>query len=281
MAKMWFGTRNYMTWVECPAVGVDSSKFDWNNQTNFLNGGANVRRSTNSHKEFQLSWNMTSRENIRAISDFADGFYGGGPIYWADPFTMDTNMMPAQWGAMYLNTKDGTAYAGTRPIQVNTDANSLGYPTYSAQYTISASDTQPSVWIPIPPGYTAWVGAKGTSGSGGLLRAIPTTGPSSTGTAVTIAPTAVGSTTRVTQSFANSAGYDGVLITLGGSGTITLTSVIVQVLKDGTTPKTGGFISGQGHSGCTFAAQPTLNNYSAALDKVGLTAKLVETQAWV
>ena len=281
MAKMWFGTRNYMTWVECPAVSIDASKINWTSQTNFLNGGTYVRNSTNAHKEYTLNWNMTSRDNIRAITDFADNHYGSGPFYWADPFTMDTNIMPAQWGAAYINTIDGTAYAGNRPVQVNTDANSLGYPIYSAQYTINSIDTQPQVWVPIPPGYTAWVGAKGVSGTGGLVRAIPTTGPSSTGTAVTITPSAVASTTRVSNSFAASSGYDGVIITLGGSGTITITSIIVQILPDSQTPTTGGFISGQGHSGCTFATQPSLTNYSSALDKVGLSAKLVETQAWL
>lgn len=278
--QMWFGTRDYMTWVPAPAVNIDSSKVGWNSTTNYLNGGAAVRRSIAAHKEYDLSWSMKTRAEIRVISDFADRLFGMGAIYWADPFAMDANMLPQSWAAPFMGGHDGIILSGkaTRPMLVNTPGNANGYPTQSAVYTIGA-EAKPSVWIPIPPGYTAWVGASGGNGTGGRVVATPTTGPLSTGAAVNLTLLPESGTTRVNQSF-SSTSYDGVLISLGGAGTVTLSGIIVQLLPTTATPATGAFISGQGHSGCQFTEQPTLTQYNAVLDKVGLNAQLTEVEQW-
>lgn len=279
-SKIWFGTRDYMTWVPAPTVNVDASKRGWSAQSLYLSGGANVRRSAAAHKAYSLSWDMRSRAEIRVITDFADGLFGQGAIYWADPFALDTNMLPQSWASPFLGALDGTILNGTtqRPTAVPTPTNSNAFPIQSALYTIGAG-TKPSVWVPIPPGYAAWVGAAGTEGSGGKVIATPTTGPATTGTPVPLALLSVNSTTRVNEYF-SSASYTGVLISLGGSGTVTLSGITVQLLPTGAVPSVGAFISGQGHSGCTFAEQPALSQYNAVLDKVGLNASLIETEQW-
>lgn len=288
MAYMWFGTRSNMQWVNCPAVNIDASKQAWNAQTNYLNGGAYVRASVNAHKEYSLAWNLTSRAEVRKITDYADGLYGQEPVYWADPFTMDTNMMPQGWASPFISAQDGIILDGTtvRPALVSTNPNNLGYPTKSAQYTLATGTVRPTVWIPIPPGYVAWVGAHGTpiSTTGGQAPTVsvqPTTGPGTAGTAVYPALLATTDSTRVNASFSSANNYDGILVSLGGNGVFALSGIIVQLLPIGVVPATGGFISGQGHSGCSFASQPVLTQYSAVMDKVGLTAKLIETNQWL
>lgn len=475
MAKMWFGNRNYMTWVECPAVSIDASRFGWNSQTNYLNGGTYVRSSVGGHKEYSLNWNMTTRDNIRIITDFAEGIYGQGPIYWGDPFTMNKNALPQYWATPSLNAYDGpvimgaspdrtnlvidpkpaslanvtsgnnstqpltffasggpsgisstfvlarantslaymdifltpastaglvyggnsysfsfygapnisgtvgiylqwmddannilatgstttlTAISGSfnryslanqvapsgttrvriimrlmgtvvnnstwsvsgflleqgstvgnyftgdsaysywsgdannstsvyhdpglnaRPVIAATGANSLGLPYESATYTVNPAGTSPTVWVPVPPGYTAWVGAYGSNGSGGTLTVTPTTGPNTYGSTstLTLIPTTNGTWYNYSV---DSTGITGIQLGFGGSGSLTITGIMVQILPTGTNPITNGFISGQGNSGCSFGTQPTLTNYSAAMDRVGLSAKLVETQAWL
>lgn len=278
---MWFGTREYMQWVPAPALNIDASKRGWQTETAYMNGGAYVRRSVTAHKRFSMAWNLTTRERIRSITDYADGLYGDGPIYWADPFTMDTNMLPAYWAAPFMGTEDGPILSGseyTRPEAVPSP-NDLGYPLTSALYTVG-TDPKPSVWIPIPPGYTAWVGAHGQAGTGGTVVATPTTGPGTPDAPVTLTLLSVADSTRFNQSF-DSSSYSGVLISLGGSGTVTLSGLMVQVLPSGLVPPSGGFISGQGHSGASFVSQPVLTQYSAVYDRVGLTAELVETNAWL
>lgn len=279
--QIWFGTREYMQWVKAPAINMTASKVGWDAQTNYLNGGASVRRSVSAHKEYGMSWNLASREDIRAISDYADGIYGTGPIYWTDPFTADTNALPQAWATPFVGAHDGTILSGkeTRPTLVQTPANINGYPTRSALYTIGTDD-KPAVWVPIPPGYTAWVGAVGIEGTGGKVVATPTTGPSTSAPGQNLTLLPVTGTTRVNKSFDSSA-YDGVLVSLGGSGSVTLTALTVQVLPSGAVPATGGFISGQGHSGCSFVSQPELTQYSAVMDRVGLTVRMIETEQWL
>lgn len=281
--QMWFGTRDYMTWVPAPAINMDASKVGWTTQSNYLNGGAYVRTSTNSHKEYNMSWNLAARSDIRIITDFADGIYGTGPIYWADPMAMDTNMLPQSWASPMLGAYDGPILSGktTRPTTVVTDANSLGYPTQKAVYTIGA-ETKPTTWVPIPLGYTAWAGVHGTNGTGGRVVATPTTGPTTLGTPTNLTMLTVGNTTRFNYSVDSNGGtVTGLQISFGGTGTIMPVGIMVQVLPTGVTPAIGGFISGQGQSGARFASQPTLTEYSSVQDKAGLTAKLVEVGQWL
>jgi hypothetical protein len=135
------------------------------------------------------------------------------------------------------------------------------------------------VWVPIPPGYTAWVGAYGFDGTGGTVVATPTVDALASGTPVTLTLMDVTDNSRFNESFDSSL-FNGVELSLGGAGTVTLSGIMVQVLETGVTPEAGGFISGQGNSGLQFTAQPTYTPYSAALDKVGVVAELTEYYGW-
>jgi hypothetical protein len=89
-------------------------------------------------------------------------------------------------------------------------------------------------------------------------------------------------TTRVNTEIGS--GATGIELSLDNTsgGTFTLAGMIVQVLAEGVTPSTGGFISGQGHSGCRFLGRPARVPYDTdRLDLVGLSAKLGEVGEWV
>lgn len=281
--QIWFGTRGREQWVPAPAVNVGASKVGWQTQMNYLNGGALVRRSVASHKEFNLSWSLTTRERIRRVTDYADGVYGQGPIYWLDPFVADTNLLPAYWAAPFM-----AAYDGPRLVTPNgsitaeeTDDNNLGYPAESAVITVGTG-AQPEVYIPLPPNYTAWVGAAGVAGGGTAgVQVLEAHGPTATDNATTLTLLGVNDSTRFNHMVDGSDGATGIVIRFTGSGTFTLSGMIVQVLPDGRNPEQGGFISGQGHSGARFQSQPQLTQYNAVLDRVGLSATLVETEAWL
>lgn len=278
--QMWFGTRDYSTWIACPVVEMPSGKAGWNSSGTFLNGGAYTRASTSAHKHYVMDWKYISRDDARIILDFADKIYGTGAIYWADPFVMDKNMLPQWFASPMQGITDGIPLNGdVRGTAIATPANALGYPLQSIVYTVNPAATTVPVWVPIPQGYTAWIGAHGSAGTGGTIIARSTTGPTTYGTTVTLNLLSVSSTTRVDTSFQGGTNT-GVEISLAGSGTITLSGIIVQLFPTGVTPPTGGFISGQGHSGCSFLAQPDYVPYSAALDMVNMTAEFVETEGW-
>jgi hypothetical protein len=279
MTCFYMGTRNQMLEVRAPSVNMPSSKQGYFNKVDFLNGGTSIRRSTAAHKNYTMSWNSVDRDEARKILDLADGVYGTGPIYVHDPMSADRNVLPQWWATPSQGLTDGLALNdGTRGEPVATPVNSLNFPTNSIIYTVLSGQTR-RVWIPIPDGYTAWVGAYGSNGTGGTVVATPTIDAGSDDTPVTLTLLSVSSDARFNQSF-SSVSYDGVTLSLGGAGTVTLSGIMVQVLETGVTPATGGFISGQGNSGLQFTAQPTYTPYSSALDKVGVVAELTEYYGW-
>lgn len=270
---IWFGTRQYMQFVKAPAVGVQASKVGWETSTQLLNGKKHVRRSLGAHKEYQLSWNMSAREDLQPIMDYADGIYGTGKVYWIDPFVMRRNLFNTEWSVPSQGAYGGTVLSGSdaRPSVVPTTPNSLGYPVESALFTVKTADTKPEFWIPIPPGYELLLGAHGQTGSGGKVQYAVTNGEANGPSAdLTLLPV------TGTQRFNARVSGSGVSVFLGGSGTITLTSLQAVLVPTGLEAPSGGFVSGGGHAGVTFVSQPVLEQYSAALDKVALSATLIE-----
>lgn len=273
------GTREKMFEMRAPSVGMPSSKQGWSSQIDFLNGGASVRKSKAARKQYVMTWNVLQRDEARIVLDLADGLYGDGPIYWHDPFAANRNVLPQYWASPMQGAYDGLPLnASTRGTKVLTDPNTLDLPVYSIEYNVQLATTR-TVWVPIPPGYTAWVGAYGLDGTGGTLVATPTVDYITNGADFPLTLLDVSDDSRFTESFSSN-DYDGVKLSLGGDGTITLTGIMVQVLKNGVTPGSGKFISGQGNSGCSFARQPDYSPYSAAFDQVGVVAELVETGGW-
>lgn len=276
----YMGTRRHMLEVRAPAVNMPSSKQGYFNKVDFLNGGTAIRRSRAAHKMYTMTWNMMDRDEARTILDIADGVHGTGPVYVHDPIAADRNVLPQWWATPSIGGSDGLPLNdGQRGELTTTPDNSFDFPHDSILYTVAEGSTR-RIWVPIPPGHTAWVGAYGEDGTGGTVVATPTVDHTTDGTPVTLTLMDVTSDdSRFNESF-DSTSYDGVELSLGGAGTVTLTGIMVQVLETGVTPATGGFISGQGNSGLQFVTQPTYTPYSSALDKVGVVAELAETYGW-
>lgn len=284
--SMWFGTRGYMRWVKCPNTEADFSPVGYSATFQYLNGGAAVRSSTGSHKTYTMDWSTLSRDQARSITDYADGVYdtstGVNLIYFIDPMAAGKNVLPQMWASPSQSIADGTTLVPGQLPESVAGSNSNDYPARYVQYTANASSS--TVWIPIPPGMTAWVGFHGSATGSAGVTITPSNGLVN-GTPSLATPLDVFTTTRVADSV-DSTVADGITIGLANVGisstdTITIAGLIVQLLPTGTTPPTGGFISGQGHSGCQFAEKPLQTPRSAALDQVALSATLIETGSWL
>jgi len=275
----YMGTRAKMLEMRAPSVNMPSSKQGYFNKVDYLNGGSSIRRSTAAHKNYTMSWNSISRDEARVITDIADGVYGHGPLYIHDPIAADRNVLPQWWATPSQGLYDGLVLNDAeRGESVLTPANNLNFPAESVRYVVDSGRTR-RVWVPIPAGHTAHVGAFGFDGTGGTVVATPTVDALSSGAPVTLTLMDVTDDSRFNETFDASL-YNGVELSLGGAGTLTLSGIMVQVLETGVTPEIGGFISGQGNSGLQFAAQPAYTPYSAALDKVGVVAELTEYYGW-
>jgi len=277
---MWFGTRAYMQTVRDPDVSPDYEVVGWGETTQYLNGGLGVSASATAHREYTISWSSLTRDQVRQITDYADGVYGTGLIYWLDPVAMDKNVLPQSWATPALGGRDAVPLAGNvRPPVFSQSDQSQGYPTESAEYTMSGATVVRPLFIPVPSGYTAWFGVHGSSATN-FVKVTPYTGASA-GTPVYPAILGVNTTTRVNTSVSSVTGIQ-LSLNNGVTGSGILTGMIVQILPTGATPATGGFISGQGHSGCRFIGRPTVvpETVASGLEVLSVTAKLGEVGAW-
>jgi len=280
---MWFGTRAFMQEIPDPQSEPDYETVGWEETTQYLNGGLGVSSSVAAHQEYFLSWGFMSRAEVRTVTDYADGVYGTGLIYWVDPVAASQNALPQQWATPSIGAYDGVPLAGdVRPtVTANSDL-SQGYPAEKATYTLAGDTTLRSVFIPIPPGHSAWVGIHGDAGAQDRVKVTPYTG-STAGAVVNPTILSVSTTTRVNTEIGDGATGLELSLDVTTPGACPVVGMIVQILADGVTPETGGFISGQGHSGCRFLGRPSRVPYSTAagLDLVGLSAKLGEVGEWV
>jgi hypothetical protein len=281
--KIWFGQRGFMRWVPAPRVDMPSSKVGFTTKMNFLGGGARTRMSYAGHKVYVMSWTMKPRDEVRPVMDYANGMFGDGHVYFSDPFAMDKNVLSDVWAAPYLSAKGGIILdnSNIEPQLIPTDANPYGFPAYSAVFDVPAiapGEPRYEFFVPIPPGHTAWFGAHGAAGTGGVVEVLPALGATAVGAATPLALLTTTGSTRFNHSVSSDEGI-GAIVRLGGVGTITLAGLMVQVLPTGKTPTDTDFISGQGSTGLRFE-EVEYNPYSAALDKVSLTVQLNEDEAW-
>lgn len=280
---MYFGTRERMQWVSAPAPGAGFSATAYSTKLQYLNGGAGVRNSIGSHMEYDLSWGSLTRDQIQEISDYADQLYGDGLIYFLDPVALERNLFNRQWAAPKITAEDGIPLTGTAtPAKVLINDMSLDYPMYGAQYSITSGQASRKFHCPIPPGYTAWVGAHGVANAKGLIVQ-PTLAGTATGSSTALATTGVATTTRFNGSFSNAGTLDGIDISIDTTSTysLTLCGLMLQVWPTGYTPVAGGFISGRGNSGCMFEGKPNVMPYSLPGESLGMTARLVEVGDWL
>lgn len=292
MAKtLWFGTRGNEMWVKGPLAGGDSSRVGYSSSIQYINGGAGVVASQAAHREYNWSWSSaTDTDDIRDIIDFAEGVYdtqdGVNLIYFVDPMAAQKNLLPQNWAVPSLGLGDGMPLLNDiDPQAVNTPANSYKYPLRGVRY--AGGSDQAKIYIPIPPGYSMWLGVHGSVSGGGMVKADAVQGVNVVSTATL---TMLGLTTElVADHFDNSGngtdptGVELYIDTTMSGATVTLYGMVAQLWPIGATPPTGLFISGQGHSGCQFSVHPTESPYYAAggIFQEAATAKLVEVGAWL
>lgn len=281
MRAMWFGTKQFSRWIKVHSPGSGYVMGGYSERLDFLNGLTALRGSINGHMEYTLNWNRLTQDEARHITDFTSGLYGDGYKYLCEPSAMGQNALNKAWSAPGLTAKDGVPLAGSvRPEIVANLDQSRGYPTEMAKYTLSATDTSRSFYIPIPPGHSLAIGVHGDTSSTLKMRAQPTVRGISTGAAANLTMLGVSTSTRYTNVFAGG-DQTGVELSVqtGAAGFITLAGIMAAIYPSGGAPVVSGpFISGQGSSGLEFEGRVQPVPYSLAHDSFGLSVKLVEVE---
>lgn len=282
MRFMYFGTRNKMRWVKVDAPGRVQETLGHSESLPYLNGGVAMRESAGSHQEYTLTWNSMTAEQARNVTEYAHGIYGD-LIYFVDPVAAEQNVLNPAWSAPGVTAKDGVPLAGDkRPRVVRNLDLSRDYPMEMARYDLGAGDTRRKFYIPIPPGYTAHVGAHGDADStiGLSIQQIAAGTPVGSPSELPILPTST--TQRFNGAFTAPGASSGIEVSIApGAGFCSLAGVMAQILPNGRTPGFGGFILGQGASGARFQGKPRATPYSTYHDRYGLSVKLVEVEEWL
>lgn len=281
MRTMWFGTKQYSRWIKVHSPGSAYVRAGYSDRLDFLNGLTKLRSSTNGHMEYQLTWNRMTADEANVVTDFADGLYGDGPHYLCDPVAMQQNVLNKMWSAPGITAKDGIPIAGsTRPAIVSNLDQSQGYPVDMAKYTLTATDASRSFYVPIPPGFTALIGAHGDTASTLKVQVQPTVKGIASGAATLVSILGVNSAARFSNQFigGDQTGIE-ISVQTGTAGFITLAGMMVWLVPNTYTgDPTGPFISGQGSNGLSFEGRVQPTPYSIAHNSYGLSVKLVETE---
>lgn len=174
MGRMYMGPRGYEQWVPDCAINPDFSRQGSTSVQRFLNGGASVNRSKAGSKIYAMTWNMKGRDELRPIRDMAEGLFdvtdGVNLIYFLDPMAVDKNLLSQMYASPMQGADDGISWLPDRdPTLVPTGRSSLRYPARSAVYKLTKADVSSKVYIPVPPGYSIWVGVHGQQ-SGASIR---------------------------------------------------------------------------------------------------------------
>lgn len=299
---MWFGTEDRMMWIPAPQPGASSSPEGWAANGTLIGGGGWAAHSWDTHKTYAYEWSSASSPQVaQLMKSYRDGTYGRGLLYFLDPSTYETNILPARWAdpSMALGDESPSLLYGVKPTGTATsggEANLL--PVQSAVYNVTtpaASSPAPddSLFVPVPPGYSAYLAFMysytGTAG----VWVTPVNSNGTLGTSVRLPPVANNASSMQGILF-SSAGSKGFRIWLGRSSntasTLTLTALSVRLVKADASPGTllralaGPWVGGQGHSGCRFLQPPTYIVNGAAPDspaRIGYAATFTEVGSWV
>lgn len=316
---MWAGTLERLQWWPTPLRGADSSPTGWGSGGVMLNGGGYEFRSWGSHRVFQYEWGESlAREDAQMIHNYYNGTFGRGLIYFLDPLTWMTNVLPARVAdpSLALESEGSSFVYGVDPTSVVTSGGvANGLPVQSAYYNLTSvpagfRGVEDATFIPIPEGHTLYLGAfYSSTGSGGIF-ASPHNSNGSIGTAVRLSELSNDSTTVVNTEIT---GVKGVWIWLGKSAndaaTVTATALIARVgltpEEDSTAPGfgegsfgedpfggivspvsgkilNGPWVGGQGNSGVRFSGAPTfVNNSPIGGGRIGLAATFREVGSWI
>ena len=269
--KMWFGTIGRMRWIPAPLSGADESPEAWSDGGALLNGGGWERSSWASHKVYMFEWPESSAAvTAQLMKSYRDGSFGRDPLYFIDPNAYNKNVAPARWASPEMATGfNGASHVkGIEPVRVAVSGGETNdLPLYAAQYNLATAATgyrgdRQSLFIPIPEGFTAYVGAVYTAtGSGGVFVS-PVNSSGVVGSASALTQVATTATNLVPDTFS---GGRGIRVWVGksasGAATVTFIALTVRLYRTDLVPPAsftaGPWIGGMGHSGCRFSGPPT------------------------
>jgi hypothetical protein len=310
--KVWFGNQRYGTWIKAPLADMNASSVGFSTEQTFNNGGSFVKSSFGSAKSFDMSWNGDLDE-LQVIKNFKDGLYGGGLVYWEDPFAK--NILPPHWAAPMLTVRDWPSLISSdnkpTPVIESSSGSDRNLPYQSAVYTVTnTTETSRSLTILIPEDHMLRLGFVYSRTGTASIKVVPVL--QSTGQDG--APIEANRLSEGDSSLYDSSLTFTNVIPLGSASYERVKAVRVYISKSDATPSTvtmrGGIatlfladgISGHGHdlwsssvqngtnwtagqgfTGCVMSQVPTIEYKNIIGNKklITMSTTLKEVEAWL
>lgn len=108
-----------MIWTKAPATGMPIGSDSWNMTGTDLNGGGFVQNSDTHNRTYEFTWGAAPLKEIYEITDYATGAYGEGPLYFLDPFAMQTNLFNDAFSAPYKLVRGGLLFGNVTDTVTN------------------------------------------------------------------------------------------------------------------------------------------------------------------
>lgn len=281
-AYIWFGIPGAsMQWVPAPQAGFQRNWIG-NNQTIALDDGRQFINSTaQKHSQFVGSYfgryDNPDGINIDVFADFASGFYGSGPICFANPYALQRNLFAPQWASPGMLIPQGwsspvygtPAFSGVAPTNGRPKTAALySIPTSQSPNAAYTSASKYNHYIAIPPNMTLYIGyTGGTWGTGGVFVQPYNASDNSLATAVTLSPMGYTATSHTNATFAGSS-YNAVRVFFGKTDTtansgVTVDSMMARLYPTGSTPPaTYNHVPGQGNLGLAIVGDSIAETYN-------------------
>lgn len=171
--KVWFGNQRYGTWIKAPLADMNASSTGFQSEQNFSNGGSFIKSSFGSARSFDMSWNG-NLDHLQVIKNFKDGLYGGGLLYWEDPFAK--NILPPHWAAPMLTVRDWPSLISSdnKPTPITETTLGKNLPYQSAQYIVTnTEETSRSLTILIPEEHVLRLGFVHSATGTASIKVVP------------------------------------------------------------------------------------------------------------
>jgi hypothetical protein len=243
--------------------------------------------------ELSVTFTATQTANVIRLTHF--GVVGDGDLWWDDLLLVE-----GTYTANYFDGSTATdvnaAYSWTgvanASTSIKTQSAPAGMPSRVATYNVTtAANTIPSganskFTIPVPPGYTLHLGVSGSRFGTSVVQAFPRSTNGIAGARTNLVLLDPNGSTRMNTTFVGTSDCASVTVyitrTSSATSTITLSSVMAQLYKTGTTPTLpADHIAGEGHSGLAFSDDAVVEEY-VYIDppRKALNTTLVEVGAW-
>jgi hypothetical protein len=293
--KMWFGTKEHMQWIDTPLTGANVSTSGNVANVDLINGGAHVRNSFDSNKNYNFTWGSSvDRRMSSIIRAYRNGSYGRGLIYFIDPMYYETNILPQRWAdpSMSLNYEaPGIAGQSHQPSITYTQNNNNGLPVNSVSYTFKPNESYDglksgdSIWIPVPPGAELIIWAHYSSIGGASIK-VREGGVADQTYDLIETPADETSPTPLVIDGGDDGSYAEMYISTNKAtvqSVITVSAMTARIRWPGLGEITEPYwYTGEGHSGCKFVGSPTVyNNSGIGGGQVSLSCELKEVGSWV